>query len=140
MYKDVITFESNRDIVVAIRFRKQKENSIIVRFDVVSAIDHFDGNGAYDLISPSGDFVESFEEALQLASGTVFMSDNPILLARGEATNYTVKLGDNLFFKNEFEALIRIISNEVKENGRKILFDEDLNEEYEFRSEEIGSE
>lgn len=135
MTKQVVRFISKKEIAVGVKFVKDKDVS--VGFEVRSATDSTDTNGDvfFNLIDEDGDVVSSFDDALLLASGRIFQSENPIDIVRGDAVNYTMKLEPHTYFRNEFEALVTVIQNDIRVSGYNVLMGVDI-EEYEYRLEQ----
>lgn len=138
----VFIFLDKPDITVGVEFVKNfKTDSVNFRIasaisnDVFTSFYEEEGETTYNLLN-NAEIVPSFDEATILAVGTIFISDNPIAVVRGEAVNYTVSILKTLWFKNEFEALTDLIKNEVVMNGALVLAGQKLNTDFIYDTNE----
>lgn len=127
----VVSFERNENIVVAVRLTKKGPKT--VAFEIVSATDfpesaesietdifEYKESEYFMYLDSSGNFVDSFDDALFLARGRYMVSDNPDYK---NSLNYLILMHENTIFRNEFEGLYSIINNEALKKA-KILLDE----------------
>lgn len=111
----IVSFEKGNDVVVGVKYER---HTSAVMFEIYSAIDEdtLGGEIGYNLTNETG-VVSSFEDALLLASGRVFMSDKPVDIISGNVLNYWIKLTEYTMFKSEFEDLVKIIDKAVVKSG-----------------------
>ncbi len=137
MSQTTVCFESRGDVVVGVEFIKEEGDSLRVAFQIVSAtdspfLDDQDESEVLFNFLNGEEVVQSAGEATLLASGNIFgLNFLPDSHKHLNSLNYTVKMENHLYFKNEFEAIADIIQKEVLFKGGKILAGEPL-EEYEL--------
>lgn len=118
----MITFVSNDDIAVAVRFHNKMAKSI--EFELYAAVEEID---CFNIIGTNGRNADKIEDATTLATGKVFTTN-------GENFRYSLIVFPHRMFGKEFQGFVRAI-NEIKQLGARLVKGEEV-DEYEYSSED----